>query len=68
MAHGAIGHCQHQISASAICFGHDIQIKHEKVGLHCLIHKILSEILPGNSLTRNSVKSQVHSRLANYTC
>ena len=28
MAHGAIGHCQHHILASAIPFGHDIQSNH----------------------------------------
>ena len=68
MAHGAIGHCQHQILASAIHFGHDIQINHYKMDLHCLICKMLSEILPGNSLMKNSVKSWVHRRLPNYTC
>ena len=30
MAHGATDHWQHQISASAICFGHDIQFHHIK--------------------------------------
>ena len=30
MAHGAIGHWQHQILPSAICFGHDIQFNHIK--------------------------------------
>ena len=67
MAHHAIGHCQHQVLASAICFGHDTQINHIKIGLHYLIHKILSEILSGNSLTKKSVKSWVHNRLTNYT-
>ena len=63
MAHSVSGHFYWHLPSVLVM---TYSLITSKIGLCYKTHKILSEILPGNSFMKNSVKSGVHSGLTYY--